>query len=102
MPQGEEPMSRNFELLKQLEIEVDVTDERPRIADERPRIADERPRIADERPRIADERPRVADDRVISKELSPEGISDTQGEEMLTLAQTIFLSTTGRTARQIV
>ena len=123
-------MSRNFELLKQLEIEVDMTDERPRVADERPRVADERSRVADERSRVADERPRIADerprvadersrvaderpriadesartaeDRVISKELSPKDVSDTQGEEMLSLAQTIFLSTTGRTARRIV
>jgi Mrp family chromosome partitioning ATPase len=123
-------MSRNFELLKQLEIEVDVTedraqivderprvvDERPRVADERPRVVDERPRVADERPRVADERPRVADerprigderaravdDRVIAQELSPKNLGDAQGEEMLSLAQTIVLSATGRTARQVV
>jgi Mrp family chromosome partitioning ATPase len=130
-------MSRNFELLKQLEIEVDVTedraqivderprvvderprvaDERPRVVDERPRVADERPRVADERPRVADERPRVADERprigderaravderVIAQELSPKNLGDAQGEEMLSLAQTIVLSATGRTARQVV
>ena len=39
---------------------------------------------------------------MISKELSPKNLGDAQGEEMLSLAQTIVLSATGRTARQVV
>ena len=67
-------MSRNFELLKQLEIEVGAKEE------------------------LAP----AAPDRVILKHVSPTNGSELFGEEVLRLVQAIFLPATGRPSRYVV
>jgi Mrp family chromosome partitioning ATPase len=67
-------MGRNFQLLKQLEIDADMTDDRPG----------------------------AVTDRVIERESSPKDAGDPLGEEILRLAQTVFLANPGRAPRQVV
>jgi succinoglycan biosynthesis transport protein ExoP len=67
-------MSRNFELLTQIESEVGAKDHRTR----------------------------AAADRAVVKAVVPSDAGDVGGEEMLRLVQRIFLSTNGSAPRQVV
>jgi Mrp family chromosome partitioning ATPase len=67
-------MSLKFDVLKQLELETEVTEDRPRV--------------------IADQ--------VILDRVSPRDPADPLSDEMLHLAQTSFLSNTGRVPRLVV
>lgn len=67
-------MSRNFELLTQIDYELDGTDQRTG----------------------------AAADRVVVKAVAPSDAGDVGGEEMLRLVQSIFLSANGSAPRQVV
>jgi Mrp family chromosome partitioning ATPase len=67
-------MSRNFELLTQIDYELDGTDQCTR----------------------------AAADRVVVKAVAPSNAGDVGGEEMLRLVQSIFLSANGSAPRQVI
>jgi Mrp family chromosome partitioning ATPase len=67
-------MSRNFQLLKQLDLEVDMTDGHER----------------------------ALTDRVVAEKPAPAYGGDPPSEEILRLAQSVFLANTGRAPRQVV